>query len=199
MEPRLIVCDEPTSALDVSVQAQILNLLEDMKARYGLTMVFVAHDLAVVKNVSDRVAVMYLGKLCEVGPPQAAGQRQVQCHALADLRLARGHRFSEFFLEPMFYGQLALDKLKQMKRQASVLALRFVTDEYWAPLGVWVVREATRNAMKSRPIEFASRELMLKYAEAFVKKKFGMDVNRIIKDSILIREQKRQTKLRSFL
>src|SRR4051795_10221826 len=67
--PKVIICDEPVSALDVSVQAQILNLLEEMKQRYNLTMLFIAHDLAVVKNVSDRVAVMYLGKLCEVGPP----------------------------------------------------------------------------------------------------------------------------------
>jgi peptide/nickel transport system ATP-binding protein len=70
MRPRLLICDEPVSSLDVSVQAQILNLLEDMKARYGLTMVFISHDLAVVKNVSDRIAVMYLGKLCEVAPAE---------------------------------------------------------------------------------------------------------------------------------
>ena len=74
-EPKLIICDEPVSALDVSVQAQIINLLKDMKDRYGLTLVFIAHDLAVVKNVSDRIMVMYLGKVCEVGVPDDLYQR----------------------------------------------------------------------------------------------------------------------------
>ncbi|TKW79444.1 MAG: ATP-binding cassette domain-containing protein [Bradyrhizobium icense] len=70
LNPEFIVCDEPVSALDVSIRAQILNLLEEMKTRYGLTLLFIAHDLAVVKVVSDRVAVMYLGRLCEVGPSE---------------------------------------------------------------------------------------------------------------------------------
>jgi oligopeptide transport system ATP-binding protein len=68
LAPDFIVCDEPISALDVSIQAQIMNLLADLKARLGLTLLFIAHDLAAVRHVSDRIAVMYLGRIVELGP-----------------------------------------------------------------------------------------------------------------------------------
>jgi peptide/nickel transport system ATP-binding protein len=92
LDPKVIICDEPVSALDVSVQAQILNLLEDMKARYGVSLMFISHDLSVVKNISDRVMVMYMGKVCEVAPADELFARPTHPYTRALMAAIPGSR-----------------------------------------------------------------------------------------------------------
>ncbi|MFH1276257.1 MAG: hypothetical protein ABIH82_04025 [Candidatus Woesearchaeota archaeon] len=91
-----------------------------------------------------------------------------------------------------------LEKLKALKRQGSVLALRFITSEYNIPLGVWVCREASRKSLAEKPITFSSEELMLRYAKLLIQKKFGFDIEVLLKESKLLKQNKEQSKLNKY-
>ncbi|GIU70171.1 MAG: hypothetical protein KatS3mg002_1407 [Candidatus Woesearchaeota archaeon] len=88
-----------------------------------------------------------------------------------------------------------LKKLKEIKKQATVLALRFISDEYWAPLGVWVVREATKKAMNSEPITFSDKDSMIKYASELIMKKFNYNIKNILEKSVIVKKLQSQKKI----
>jgi len=139
-------------------------------------------------------------ELFEIYEPKASFNAREKLQYTTDYESFRGRKaYAENCAGGYYTVKLViLEKLKQLKRQASVLVLRVITDEYAMPLGVWVTREATRKAMASKAIFFSDDKLMLKYAELLLKKKFGINLGNILKESLLLKNRKLQSKLNRF-
>jgi len=156
----------------------------------------------------------YLGNyylvLCFPGPwtyelfetylPKASWNKSDETSFMTDYENYNGRKtYAENCAGGYYSVRLAiLEKLKQIKRQGTILVLRFITGEYAVPLGVWVTREAARKAMDSNPITFSDKELMLKYANALINKKFGYNLDNLLKQSIILKNLESQTRLFNF-
>ena len=140
-------------------------------------------------------------ELFEMYMPKASWNVSEQINYMTDYESYSGRKnYAENCTGGYYSVRLGvLEKLKQLKRQGTALVLRFITGEYAVPLGVWVTREAARKALSNKPISFSDKELMLKYVRVLVKKKFGYDIDNILKKSIILNNLKTQMKLSSFL
>jgi hypothetical protein len=140
-------------------------------------------------------------ELFETYMPQVSWNQTDDIQFTTDFEPYQGRKYySEACAGGYYTVRLAIaEHLKKIRKQASVLAIRIITGEYAAPLGVWVTREATRKSMASKPIDFSSKELMLNYATSFVKTKFGYSIDNILRESKLLKNLSQQKKLTHFL
>jgi hypothetical protein len=139
-------------------------------------------------------------ELFEAYLPKASWNTGNEINFMTDYESYEGRKsYAENCAGGYYSARLAvLEKFAKLKRQGNILVLRFITGEYAVPLGVWVTREAARKALANKPIEFSDRELMLKYAKAFIKKKFNYDLDNLLKESIILKNIKEQMKLTRF-
>jgi len=139
-------------------------------------------------------------ELFETYLPKSLWNQMNQLQTVSDYETYQGRKdYAKNTTGGYYAARLAiLEYLKKKKRQASILTLRFITDEYWAPLGVWVVREAARKALSNKGIHFSSKELMLEYTRKLMKKKYSFNVDLLLKRSLLLKEIKEQQKLSEY-
>ncbi len=139
-------------------------------------------------------------ELFEIYTPKASWNTSNELQYMTDYESYDGRKtYAENCAGGYYAARLPiLEKLKEIKRQSNILVLRFITGEYSVPLGVWVVREAVRKSIQSKPLNFASEELMLEYAKKLTKKKFGIDLDNILSKSKIIHNIKTQITLKKF-